>query len=99
MIDLPKVYGYNVLMVIVDKFGKLNQLVPCRAGEGQLTAPQVAQLFLDNWVRFLGIPWYVIHDCNVHFMAAFWKALWSLLGTQTVFRSAYHPQTDGQTER
>ena len=42
MTDLPKINGYNALMVIVDKFGKLNRLVPCRAGEGQLTAPQVA---------------------------------------------------------
>ena len=34
MNDLPEINGYNVLMVIVDKFGKLNRLVPCRAGEG-----------------------------------------------------------------
>ena len=99
MTDLPEVNGYNALMVIVDKFGKLNWLVPCRAGKGQLTAPQVAQLFFDNWVRFFGLPWYVIHDRDVHFTAAFWKALWSLLGTRNVFSSAYHPQTDGQTER
>ena len=42
MTDLPEIDGYNALMVIVDKFGKLNRLVPCRAREGQLTAPQVA---------------------------------------------------------
>ena len=42
MTVLPEINGYNALMVIVDKFGKLNRLVPCRAGEGQLTAPQVA---------------------------------------------------------
>ena len=99
MTDLPEINGYNALMVIVDKFGKLNRLVPCRAGEGQLTAPQVAQLCFDNWVRFFGVPRYVIHDHDVRFTAAFWKALWSLLGTRTVFSSAYHPQTDGQTER
>ena len=56
MTDLPEVNGYNALMVIVDKFGKLNRLVPCRVGEGQLTALQVAQLFFDNWVRFFGVP-------------------------------------------
>ena len=99
MTDLPEVNGCNALMVIVDKFSKLNWLVPCRAGDGQLTAPQVAQLFFDNWVRFFGVPQFVIHDRNVGFTAAFWKALWSLLGTRTVFSSAYHPQTDGQTEQ
>ena len=99
MTDLPEIDGYNALMVIVDNFGKLNRLVPCRAGEGQLIAPQVAYLFFNNWVRFFGVPWYVIHNRDVNFTAAFWKALWSLLGTQTVFSSAYHPQIDGQTER
>ena len=34
MTDLPEVDGYNTLMVVVDKFGKLSRLVPCRAGEG-----------------------------------------------------------------
>ena len=32
--DLPEINGYNALMVVVDKFGKLSRLVPCRAGEG-----------------------------------------------------------------
>ena len=60
MTDLPEVNGYNALMVIVDKFGKFNRLVPCRAGEALLTAPQVEKLFFDNRVRFFGVPWYVI---------------------------------------
>ena len=41
MTDLPDVDGYNALMVVVDKFGKLSQLVTCRVGEGYLTAPHV----------------------------------------------------------
>ena len=45
------------------------------------------------------MPRYVIHDRDVRFTAAFWKALWSMLGTKTLFSSAYHLQTDGQTER
>ena len=46
MTDLTEVNGYNMFMVIVHNFGKLNWLVPCRAGEGQLTALQVAYCFL-----------------------------------------------------
>ena len=42
MTDLPEINGYNALIVVLNKFGRLSQLVPCRAGEGQLTAPQVA---------------------------------------------------------
>ena len=78
-------------MVIVNKLGKLSCLVPCRAGEGQLTAPEVAKLFFENWVRFFGIPKVVLHDRGLHFTAAFWKALWSIMGMRIVFSSAYHP--------
>ena len=78
-------------MFIVDKLDKLSRLVPCRAGEGQLTVPEVVKLFFKNWVRFFGIPKVVLHDRYAHFTAAFWKALWSMMGTQTVFSSTYHP--------
>ena len=82
MVKLPEVNGFNALMVIVDKLGKLLRLVPCRVGEGQLTAPEVAKLFFKNWVRFFGIPKVVLHDSDAHFTATFWKVLWS--------RLAYH---------
>ena len=91
MTDLPEVNGYNALMVVLDKMGKLSWLVPCRVGENQLTAPEVAKLFFENWVRFFGVPKYVIHDRDVNFTASFWKALWSIMGTRTLFSSAYHP--------
>ena len=90
-LKLPEINGYNALMVIVDKMGKLSRLVPCGAGEGQLTAPEAAKLLFENWVRFFGIPKVVLHDSDAHFTAAFWKVLWSIMGTQTIFSSAYHP--------
>ena len=77
-------------MAIVEKLGKLSHLVACRVGEGQLTAPEVAKLFFKNWVQFFGIPKVVLHDHDACFTAAFWKALWSFTGTQTVFSSVYH---------
>ena len=75
MTDLPEVNGYNALMVVLDKMGKLSRPVSCRAGENQLTAPEVAKLFFENWMRFFGVPKYVIHDRDVRFTAAFWKVL------------------------
>ena len=91
MTDLPEVNGYSALMVVLDKMGKLSRLASCRAGENQLTAPKVAKLFFENWVRLFGVPKYVIHDRDVRFTASFWKALWSIMGTRTLFSSAYHP--------
>ena len=91
MAVLPEVDGHIALMVVLDKMSKLSRLVPCRAGENQLTAPEVAKLLFENWVRFFGVPKYVIHDRDVRFTASFWKALWSIMGTRTLFISAYHP--------
>ena len=91
MTDLPEVNGYSALTVILDKMGKLSQLVPCKTGENQVTAPEVAKLFYENWVRFFGVPKYVIHNREVSFIASFWKALWSITGTRKLFSSAYHP--------
>ena len=91
MTDFPEVNKYNALMVVVNKMGKLSWLVPCRVGENQLTAPEVAKLFFENWVRFFGVPKYVIHDQHVRFTASFWKALWSIMGTRMLFSSVYHP--------
>ena len=78
-------------LVVINKMGKFSWLVPCMAGENQLTAPEVAKLFFENWVRFFGVPKFVIHDRDVRFTALFQKALWSIMGTRMLFSSAYHP--------
>ena len=96
--DLPLVQGYNGLFVCMDKFSKYCQLVPIFVGEGELSARQVAQLFFDAVVQLLGIPRSVLHDRDVRFTAPFWTSLWSILSTWVLLSSAYHPQTNGQTE-
>ena len=96
---LPDINGYNALLVCVDKFGKLCRLIPCRAGENELSAPAVAKLFFEHVVRLYGVPRVMLHDRDPRFTAAFWKELWKILGCKTVFSLAFHPQTDGQTER
>ena len=92
---LPKHNGKNALMVCCDKLGKLSRLVPTWVGENHLSAPEVAKLLFANWVRYYGVPKWLIHDCDVHFTALFWRALWAMLGTRTSFSSTYHPQNDG----
>ena len=88
---LPEVDGFNALLVCVDKFGKLCCLIPCRAGESELSAPAIARLFFDNVIRFFGVPRYVLLDRDPQFTAAFWKELWKIMGCKMVFTSAYHP--------
>ena len=92
--------GKNALMVCCDKLGKLSRLVPTWVGENHLAAPEVAKLFIANWVRYYGVPKRLIHDHDICITALVWRALWPMLGTRTpLFSSAYHLQTDGQTER
>ena len=71
MVELLEVNAFNALLVIVNKLVKLPCLVLCRVGEGQLTAPEVAKLFFENWVRFIGIPKTILHDCETWFTAVF----------------------------
>lgn len=63
------------------------------------TAYSVAKLFIDNVYRLHGLPSAIISDQDRIFTGHLWKLLFKLGGTELRMSSAYHPQTDGQTER
>jgi hypothetical protein len=56
-------------------------------------------MFLREIVRLHGVPEAILSDRDPRFTAHFWRAFWSQLGTTLTMSTAYHPQTDGQTER
>jgi hypothetical protein len=94
--DLPVCCGFDSIMVFVDRFSKLCVLAACTK---TITAPQLAQLFIDKvFVRF-GMPTSIVSDRDPRFTSHFWRAFVKLLGTDLAMSTAYHPQTDGQTER
>ena len=88
---LPESNSKNALMVCCNNLGKPTRPVPTWVGENHLAAPEVAKLFFANWVWYYGVPNRLIHDRDVRFTASFWRALWAMLGTRTLFSSAYHP--------
>ena len=57
------------------------------------------EIYLDQVVRLHGVPRTIISDRGAQFVARFWEQLQESLGTKLIRSSAYHPQTDGQTER
>jgi hypothetical protein len=64
-----------------------------------LSATQVAQVFLDGINKLHGLPHCIISDHDKIFTSVLWQELFRLTDTQLMMSSAYHPQTDGQTER
>ena len=63
------------------------------------TAKKYAEIYLDRIVCLHGVPKTIISDRGTQFVARFWEQLQASLGTKLIRSSAYHPQTDGQTER
>jgi transposase InsO family protein len=59
----------------------------------------LAQLFIDKVLLRFGMPSSIVSDRDPRFTSHFWKAFVKLLGTELAMSTAYHPQTDGQTER
>lgn len=94
--DLPPCCGHDSIFVVVDRLTKLIVLTPCKK---TITAPQLAQLFIDNVYKRFGMPTSIVSDRDPRFTSHFWKTFMHLLGTQLNMSTAYHPQTDGQTER
>jgi hypothetical protein len=96
IIELLESGGYDAIMVVVDSAGKQSHFVETIT---TVTATGVANLYLRNVWKLHGLPQKVISDCGPQFVALFMKELCHLLGIEAALSTAYHPQTDRQTER
>jgi hypothetical protein len=93
---LPKSESYDTILVVVDRFTKYAHFL---ALKHPFIAAQVAQLLLDHVIKLHGLPQSMVSDRDKIFTSTFWTHLFKLLGTKLNLNTAYHPQTDGQSER
>ena len=94
--ELPESKGKNAILVVVDRRSKGAHFVACTTKE---TAETTAQLFLDNVWKLHGLPVRTVSDRGTQFNSHFLKRLYELLGIKPAFSTAFHPESDGQTER
>jgi hypothetical protein len=95
--DLPLSEDCDQLWVIVDRFTKMAHFIPLQKGEQ--SAENLARVFTKEIWRMHGLPLDIVSDRDSRFTSKFWKALTSQLGIRARMSTAFHPQTDGQTER
>jgi len=88
--------NYDSILVVCNRFSKISHFVVTTE---KITADRSAKLFRDNVWKLYGLPESVISDRGPQFVAGLMKELNKMLGIETKLSMAYHPQTDGQTER
>ncbi|KAJ9516246.1 hypothetical protein QJQ45_001132 [Haematococcus lacustris] len=89
-------HGHTMIFTVVDKLSKMIHLIPTTT---TATTHDTARLFFDHIFKHHGLPEAIISDRDPKFTSDFWTSLFHLTGTRLLLSSAYHPQTDGQTER
>ena len=94
--DLPESNGFTAIIVFIDKLSKMVHLAGCKK---EVTAMEYAQIFVDNVFWLHGLPEVIISDRDPCFTSKFWRSLFDLLGTDLRFSTAFHLQTDGQSEQ
>lgn len=94
--SLPKSNGRDTILVVIDKYTKYAHVL---ALQHPFSASQVAQLLLDHVFKLYGPPNAIITDRDKIFTSQFWSELFKKLGASSRLTTAYHPQSDGQTER
>ena len=97
MVGLPETKsGYTAILVFVDRFTKMSHFIPTH---DTVDAEGTAYLFI-RWVYSLhGLPRHIVSDRDSRFTSTLWRELMQTLQTRVGLSTAFHPQTDGQTER
>ena len=87
---------HDAIWVIIDRLKKSTHFVPVRMN---YSMDRLVELYVDEIVRFHGVPLSIVSDRDPRFASRFWKELQSAMGARLNFSTTFHLQTDGQSER
>ena len=93
--DLAESEGKTAITVLIDRLTKMIHMVPYTK---QVTRSQYARLFMSKVFQLHGMPKVIICDRDPGFVSKLWDELFFLLGTDLLFNTTFHPQTDEQSE-
>ncbi|XLU29618.1 hypothetical protein S245_065684, partial [Arachis hypogaea] len=97
VLGLPRTRtGCDAIWVVIDRLTKSAHFLPIRIS---CTMEELARLYIKEIVRLHGVPSTIVSDRDPRFTSRFWGAFQRAFGTQLSLSIAYHPQTDGQSER
>ncbi|QRW25665.1 Retrotransposable element Tf2 protein [Rhizoctonia solani] len=94
--SFPKSQGHDAILVVIDSFSKFGHFIPTSK---KVTARGLADLFITHVWKLHGLPVKTVLDRGTTFTGKFLRALYQQLGVKPAFSLAYHPESDGQTER
>jgi len=89
-------WGKDAIWVVVDRVTKVAHFIPMNTKN---SATDLVPLYIKDIVTLHGVPKSIVFDRDSKFVSNFWKSLHSALGTKLDMSVAFHPQTDGQSER
>ena len=97
IVGLPKTSGkFDSIWVIVDRLTMYSHFIPVKR---TYNVEKLAKLYISEIVRLHGVPLSIISDRGTQFTSTFWRTLHTELGTRLDLSTAFHPQTDGQSEK
>jgi hypothetical protein len=97
VVGLPKApSGQDSIWVVIDRLTKSAHFIAFHITD---SVPKLAEMYIRDIVKLHGVPASIVSDRDSRFTSRFWRCLQDALGTKLNISTAYHPQTDGQSER
>ncbi|KAK9077569.1 hypothetical protein SSX86_005906 [Deinandra increscens subsp. villosa] len=94
---LPKTpKGYDAIWVVVDRLTKSAHFIPIKE---TYSSERMADVYINEIISRHGVPVSIVSDRDTRFTSQFWREFQEWMGTKLLLSTAYHPQTDGQSER